>query len=356
EWLDQCIQNHSNRCPPGASAALPTRVICVGDALTDPYLYESSPGEKGVWAALSYCWGRARTMTTTTATFDQRKAGFALETLPKTCRDAILAARALSIAFLWIDSFCIVQDSPTDWEREAAKMCYIYENAVVTLAALHSPTSASGLFLSNPYRYTVRLDTSINGQTVTVYARRHYNVGILGFIHGHFRESSPSTSGSGILETRGWTLQEIVLSPRVLWFSSFELGWSCWSSTACECDPKQTSDFIENYSEYLKISSNPQQNQSGFTDWLATWRNIVHEFTRRDLTVQTDRLPAISGLASAMQNQLNSNYLAGLWESDLARQLLWAGTWEIFNSDLSFPLLEHGYAPSWSWASVSGAI
>ncbi|PVH93010.1 hypothetical protein DM02DRAFT_604521, partial [Periconia macrospinosa] len=156
EWLDRCIQNHSsNRCPPVAGAALPTRVICVGDALTNPYLYESAPKEKGVWAALSYCWGKARTMTTTTASFDQRKAGFALETLPKTCRDAILVARGLSIPFLWIDSFCILQDSPTDWEREAAKMCYIYENALVTFAALHSPASASGLFLSNPHRRTV---------------------------------------------------------------------------------------------------------------------------------------------------------------------------------------------------------
>ncbi|PVH93011.1 hypothetical protein DM02DRAFT_542377, partial [Periconia macrospinosa] len=142
-------------------------------------------------------------------------------------------------------------------------------------------------------------------------------------MHGHFQESSPSSTGSGILETRGWTLQEIVLSPRILWFSSSELGWSCWSNTACECDPKQTSHFIDQSSEHLKISSTPQPNQGCVTDWLATWRNIVHEFTKRDLTVLTDRLPAIAGLASAMQHQLNSDYLAGLWECDLARQLLW---------------------------------
>lgn len=339
-----------------AEVELPTRVICVGDTLTDPYLHESASGEKGVWAALSYCWGKVRTMTTTTASISERKSGFALDTLPKTCRDAILVARALSIPYIWIDSFCILQDSPLDWEREAARMCYTYENALVTFAALHSPSSDTGLFLPSLCRRTIRLDVHNNGQAAAVYVRKRHDVGVLGFMHGYFSDSSHLAQGSGILETRGWTLQEVMLSPRLLWFSSSELGWSCWSSTACECDPEQTSDFVDRSAEYVKISSSPLLDQNIIIDWLATWRTLVHEFTKRTLTVQKDRLPAISGLASALKTHIDSDYLAGLWESDLATQLLWASSWSAFNANPSLLPLEDGYAPSWSWASVSGAV
>lgn len=309
-----------------------------------------------MWAALSYCWGKDRTMTTTTASISERQAGFPLNTLPKTIRDAILVARALSIPYVWIDSFCIVQDSPTDWEREAARMCYTYENALVTFAALQSPSSDTGLFLPSPYRRIVRLNAYIHGQITSVYVRKQSDNGILGFMHGHRQDSNPSIPGSGILETRGWTLQEITLSPRLLWFSSFELGWSCWSSTACECDPEQTSEFLNGSAHNLKISSSPLLNRTVVTDWIATWCNLVLEFTKRDLTVPTDRLPAMSGLASALQTHINSTYLAGLWEFDLPKQLLWASDWTAVGSDLPPPLLEDGYAPSWSWASVPGTV
>jgi hypothetical protein len=309
-----------------------------------------------VWAALSYCWGKTRTLTTTIASISERKAGFALDAVPKTCRDAILFARALSIPYIWIDSLCIIQDSSEDWEKEAARMCYTYENAIVTFAALDSPSSDTGLFLSGPYRRTVKLDTCINGQAAVVYARRQNNVGILGFMHGHSQDSIRLSEKSEILETRGWTLQEILLSPRVLWFSSSELGWSCWSNTACECDPEQTSEFINNNTDYIKISSSPSLIKTDITDLLATWRTLVNSYTERSLTVQTDRLAAISGLASALRTHLNSSYLAGLWEFDLAKELMWASSWSAFGSDLSLPSIEDGYAPSWSWASVSGAV
>ncbi|KAF1812504.1 hypothetical protein P152DRAFT_416640, partial [Eremomyces bilateralis CBS 781.70] len=147
KWLDHCIQNHGLQlCRSGTRSKLPTRVIKVGDASTRPYLHESAPGETGCYATLSYCWGAARTFITTISSYSQRKTGFSIEELPKTCHDAVLVARALSIPNLWIDSLCILQDSTPDWEFEAANMCDIYENALVTFAAVDSPSSDSGLF------------------------------------------------------------------------------------------------------------------------------------------------------------------------------------------------------------------
>lgn len=38
--------------------------------------------------------------------------------LPKTFRDALQFIKAIGISFIWIDSFCIIQDSVKDWEFE----------------------------------------------------------------------------------------------------------------------------------------------------------------------------------------------------------------------------------------------
>jgi hypothetical protein len=335
---------------------LPKRVICVGDASTNPYLHESAPGEKGMWAALSYSWGKDKTLLTTIDTLSERKTGFALDTMPKTCRDAVLFARALSIPYIWIDRLCIIQDSPDDWKREATRMSYIYENSRITFAGLDSPTGDTGLFLLSDLRCTVKLDTCINGQAAAIYARRQHDIGILSFMHGHFQDTNRRYRGSGYLETRGWTLQEILLSPRILWFSSSEMGWSCWSNTACECDPEQTSEFINSNPDYMKISSSPLLDKTDATDWLATWRALVNEFTTRDLGRQSDRLPAVAGLASALKTHINSAYLAGLWESDIAKQLLWASSSDTISPAMLDRPLKDEHAPSWSWASVYGAV
>jgi hypothetical protein len=82
------------------------------------------------------------------------------------------------------------------------------------------------------------------------------------------------------------------------------------------------------------------------------WRTIVEDYCLLDLTRESDRLPALSGLASRFKEHLprNDRYLAGLWESDLGRDLLWesggAGQTNGPNRERS------SQAPSWSWASL----
>lgn len=74
---------------------------------------------------------------------------------------------------------------------------------------------------------------------------------------------------------------------------------------------------------------------------------------RRYLTNDRDVLPALSGIASEFQRTRKpGRYLAGLWDNDLLRGLLWwtAKPGSRSSSDgayLSSP-------PSWSWASVKG--
>jgi hypothetical protein len=82
-----------------------------------------------------------------------------------------------------------------------------------------------------------------------------------------------------------------------------------------------------------------------------TWTKMITQFTDCHLTYETDRLPAISGLARRMKPIFNCRYLAGLWELYLVPQLLWAS----YSSSKSKRTATY-QAPTWSWASRIGKV
>jgi hypothetical protein len=328
-------------------------VIDVGDDSQDPHLYETAEVESGTYAALSYCWGRTRTFTTTQATLQARKDGFFLSDLPKTCRDAVVIARAIGLRYIWIDSLCIIQDSNEDWEKEAALMGDVYSNAVITLAALDSPDSDTGLFISDATRQTFYLTSDVgDGNFGYVYARKGFRKLMMGFLHAD-RSPPLGDDFGGILQTRGWTLQELTLSPRVLWFSAWELGWSCRTRTACECDPIPTSQLMKRSAARLTT----MQQEGEPTIGLEMWRDFVKVFTGRKLTHETDRLPALTGIATAMSKHISGRYFAGLWEHQLDENLLWTASQpDLYAATDQDTIMPDGYAPTWSWARAAGPI
>lgn len=74
-------------------------------------------------------------LLTTKATIDTRKKSIPLSSMPANFYDATIITRKLGYRYLWIDSLCIIQDSPSDWEAESQNMGNIYTNAALTLAA-----------------------------------------------------------------------------------------------------------------------------------------------------------------------------------------------------------------------------
>lgn len=357
-WLDHCISTHSTRCP-ATLQRLPKRIIAVGDTSDDPCIYEADPDETGVYACLSYCWGKTRTFTTTLATLEDRKKGFSIEELPSTIRDAVLIARGMGLRFLWVDSLCIIQDSLMDWECESAKMCSIYSNSTVTFAAVDSPGSDSGLCTAGPGRRLFKL----GNRERSIYARKRYHALPGALSDGEWPDSH--TLRKNALHDRGWTLQEVILSPRVLWFKSTELCWSCSCETACECHPDPVPDLMDSYPGEVNALSTllcklsfldvVPLSQSG---WVDAWSELVWVFMRRQLTKLSDRLSAISGLAEQFLQRLGVRYLCGMWETrSLHKQLLWLMDVSGLESPKETPEgLAPDYAPSWSWASVSGPV
>ena len=74
-------------------------------------------------------------------------------------------------------------------------------------------------------------------------------------------------------------------------------------------------------------------------------------YTARELTFETDRLPAIAGIARKIQDITGDTYMAGLWKNDLGAGLCWRIRGF---GDLCRP--SRYRAPSWSWAALEGSI
>jgi hypothetical protein len=86
-----------------------------------------------------------------------------------------------------------------------------------------------------------------------------------------------------------------------------------------------------------------------------THLTVQNAFTQLGLTFSSDRLPAIGGLAAAYAKSTRYTYLAGLWKEDLPSALLWEFDRQSITKRTS-RRHEHYYAPTWSWASITGPI
>ncbi len=89
----------------------------------------------------------------------------------------------------------------------------------------------------------------------------------------------------------------------------------------------------------------------GMPHELSQWVAIVGLFSGCSLSFSSDKLVAISGMAQTLAPGLNCDYLAGLWRKDLEHQLLWKVT-----QPRPAPEGNHARGPSWTWASVDGAV
>lgn len=209
QWLDRCIEGHTYTCP-AAVADLPSRVIAVGSRYQQPRLHETRLGDRGSYCALSYCWGKSVAFKTKIASYEDRKAGFDVDLLPQTIKHAVLLARELDIPYLWVDSICIIQDSGPDWEHEAARMCDVYSRAVVVFAAVDAPHCDTGLLYEDARRQHVKVGLDHEA----VFVRQNFHNGITDRYHG----SALYPLRPNALHHRGWTLQEVALASRIVWY------------------------------------------------------------------------------------------------------------------------------------------
>jgi len=328
EWLEKCSQEHEE-CAEShqASVPLPTRVIDVGNTSTLPRLHVSEVGELGRWVALSYCWGGVSNFTLDAGSSESLRSGIPLSDLPPTLRDAVVVTRSLGVRYLWIDSLCIFQDDIEDWAAEAPKMGDVYSGAIVTLAATSADTVMDG-FLDKrephfncpiPWRPLGTSTLTEDSSPCHVFLRAPLD----GFTDQQKRDSSRWAN-------RGWTFQEGLLSNRLLCYTTGRMIWHCQAGMDIEAAGRDNTDFslfsqLKRAVHQSKSLDDPEASpeESLTAKTYQVWYKLVEGYTKRQLTFDKDRLPAIAAIAQSLHAQVSDQYLAGLWKGDLLYGLLW---------------------------------
>ncbi|KAL3257175.1 hypothetical protein ABHI18_007041 [Aspergillus niger] len=344
-WLDKCCRKHA-KCEGYKDRAhsLPTRVIDVGDSLTQPYLHISADGETGRWAAWSYCWGGDSNFTLNASSFDGLRSGRSLATFPATLRDAVLVTRALGFRYLWIDSLCIFQDDSNDWAVEASRMSRIYRHATVTIAATSAETADDGFldkrapYFGCPFPWRRRSHRgSVNDDF------RAYPVVFRSYTNEFNKEPSRYSRWA----TRGWTFQEELLSKRLLYYTKEEMIWKCRAVTFREPGEEPVTSLIELPQPLPVPLPKPDELYAAndMPDPYRNWYLLLEKYLLRDLKFDRDRLPAIEALAEFFHAQFGEQYCAGLWRGDLLFGLLWS----IHQRYAPVGDSSKQRKPSWSW-------
>jgi hypothetical protein len=208
---------------------MPTRLIDVGGEPTST-LRLVTLDTRADYLALSYCWGKVYLLkerfATTQANIASRcSEGMPLSILPATLRDACLVTRALGRRYIWIDSIFIIQDSPADWAAESCLMSDIYAHAFLTIVATSSSSVFDGMSLSRPESYSIELDMQVRVRDGPDLLPPGAGASLL-WAHpamGRTRD----LMGCDQWIKRGWTLQERLLSRRVLHLTARLLYAEC---------------------------------------------------------------------------------------------------------------------------------
>jgi hypothetical protein len=405
-WLLSCILDHEEcKVSVQPTPTFPTRVIDILNP-EKPYLRECVPEQRGPYLALSYCWGLSlNRFTTTSNNYLDHLERIPLELLPRTFREAIHVTSALGFRSLWIDALCIIQDSSQDLQRETGQMGEIYRNATLTISAARGSDVTSGLFVTRDPRYykPCKLD-------IKLIATRRVSSAV--FVHPAAEEHLSTDWQGEPLYNRGWVLQEEVLSTRALIFGHRQMLWRCIRDDLNEKVPYKAPkagsvpagltaglkglDTLEGLRIWLHnpaaVRNSPWRHRYSHFN---SWYSMVERYCTRKLTYQTDKLPALSGLANLMSQTHDCTYIAGLWQEDLQSGLAWyvldwgwnhspnfrqsrsikrllsPSSWSrtsLFRSamsiggrkDTDLPEEEAEgklpyIAPSWSWASAAGS-
>lgn len=165
-WLRECLDEHT-RCRKRSlrdgqhrdSSRLPTRILQVhrtgAGAINARLCLTKGLPPDFRYLTLSHCWGLCSFIVLTQANYETH-----LKEIPtwapdfnKCFKDAMEVTADLGYQYIWIDSLCIIQDSPgeNDWVRECPRVGYIYANGDCNLSATGFPTGVEGMVVErNP--------------------------------------------------------------------------------------------------------------------------------------------------------------------------------------------------------------
>jgi hypothetical protein len=210
----------------------------------------------------------------------------------------------------------------------------VYKNSAVTRGAASSKAVNEG-FLQTEAATTWKIP----------FQCANSNMGMLNV--QHTIEYNPAWEP---LSRRAWSLQEDILSPRMLTYESWDVTWRCDSAILPE-----EYNVIQRLHKKSKRMYIPKATQSAEMQALAAyWSEIVRDYSGRDLSFHEDKLPAIAGVAREAQRRWGLTYAAGMWRECLLNQLGWHAL-QTHQQVRRYRPTRYA-APSWSWASCNYVV
>ncbi|CZR52559.1 uncharacterized protein PAC_02436 [Phialocephala subalpina] len=352
-WMKACDTHIACRklCP--AEGELPTRLIDVSLDGKDSSVYVTQHNQSGRYVALIYCWGiEPQPIILTKVMLDSQDLILPMPKLPPTIKDAIKIARRLRFRYVWIDALCIIQsgDDGGDFCQECGKMSAVEylqvgpeQDTNGALGRLEDWMQKQRYHSEHPYREYLRRSLGGAPDTPTMRARvsMPYDLASGSLVTVSVCRAQ-DTSGLALsrrpLNTRGWTLQERTLSPRMVSYYHDMIIWGCLSLVTrskgtLDCkgnldrdNPGRYTDYVTGWDElptnaaHLKFGIIPAMNNA---ELMLYWRRIAHCYSKRCLSYVRDKLLALVGLAmKQIQDLTGDTYITGLWKSDMATRLL----------------------------------
>ena len=281
------------------------------------------------YMALSHCWGTTlQPIKLARESLEEMKIAIPLEQIPKTFREAMTLTRELGAQYIWIDSLCIIKDDKFDWEKESAKMAAVYENAHLTIAAVASANAEGGCIQDYEPTDTIHFPVDPDLPQLAKYSTCQLRI----------ESSEEYALFQSPLYSRGWTLQELILSPRILLCCKDQLFWQCRTdiySEDCLVRIPRRFSTLPSRDEYITQHS--------------IWWSWVEQYSRRNLTDPQDKMAALAGLTSNAAVVAKDEPVAGMWAGQLPTGLLWTAPEYVKRGQLYL-------APTWSWISVDGPV
>lgn len=281
------------------------------------------------YVTLSYCWGKGVEVKLTKQRLPEYRKRLPIdsERMPRTLRDAMDLVRALGLRYIWVDSLCIVQDDPEEWSSVAPLMGKLYGLGYLNICAAAGKNASHGIpgCPATP-RHAFQPVATCFGMELAVIRP------VEGDIH------------STAWNTRAWTFQERILSPRSLVFVEQRVYFQCrqvtWSEEInAECESKiWTLDIV-----------NSPVHSFGSKIPILLFAEYVSLYSARKLTFLSDRLVAFNGLAGMLKARLASDFVFGLPLAYFDWALLWETTSDSDRIDVGA-----GSFPSWSWCGWNG--
>ncbi|OJT13608.1 hypothetical protein TRAPUB_9844 [Trametes pubescens] len=342
----------------------------------------TTSGRRGKYLTLSYVWGGDQVHKTTTTNISTYSRAIDPSLLPATIRDAIYVTHTLGFQFLWIDSLCIIQDSDGDKMHEIGHMHDIYRYAHLTIVAASAERATQGFLQDRPSPPQMDISNPLTGGDFTIpficpplksaggpgdhtgaIAATTQQVGTIHITPHHSHTEVTNTPDSwlysadeGPITTRAWCMQEYLLSPRVLVFTSKTLHFRCQTTiqnnvgnSLCEVlSESRLPDTLMLPGPHTRLADHDSAEWDQIHE---VWEEVMAGYSKRSASVPSDKLVACAAIAQQFHRVLGTDYLAGLWRHSLVFDLLWN------KQPFMYMRRPSAYrAPSWSWAAVDGAF